>query len=195
MIEDFIRESNLIDTQEDIATGQIIPGTKPGDLLYDNHVRALEVAIEGMKDVKPSLCLDVHRELTRGILFFEMQNGSGQYRPYDVCIGMEKLPNFRLVKGYTEEKWIPYLSYILDEKNFSEPKKYEEAWKSHYAFECIHPFIDGNGRTGRILLNALLITLKVEPVVIYYKNRFSYYDDIRRFRKHHFDTFIKEGKI
>ena len=38
--------------------------------------------------------------------------------------------------------------------------------KGHVLFECIHPFPDGNGRTGRIILNYLLLSRGFPPVVI-----------------------------
>ena len=38
--------------------------------------------------------------------------------------------------------------------------------KGHVLFECIHPFPDGNGRTGRIVLNYLLLSRGFPPVVI-----------------------------
>lgn len=45
----------------------------------------------------------------------------------------------------------------------------------HHRFVAIHPFDDGNGRLGRILMNFILIKHKYPPVVISYDNRDSYY--------------------
>lgn len=42
-------------------------------------------------------------------------------------------------------------------------------------FESIHPFADGNGRVGRILLNYLLVTNNLLPIVIFYDDREQYY--------------------
>jgi Fic family protein len=43
-------------------------------------------------------------------------------------------------------------------------------------FEAIHPFIDGNGRTGRLILNLELIKAGLLPVNIKYTDRLKYYD-------------------
>lgn len=50
------------------------------------------------------------------------------------------------------------------------------AWESHVDFERIHPFVDGNGRTGRMLMWWIEIKLfDREPTMIRYTDRWSYY--------------------
>ncbi|MDR0434397.1 MAG: Fic family protein, partial [Gracilibacteraceae bacterium] len=46
----------------------------------------------------------------------------------------------------------------------------------HLRFEGIHPFIDGNGRTGRLIINLELIKAGFLPVNIKYADRRKYYD-------------------
>jgi Fic family protein len=46
----------------------------------------------------------------------------------------------------------------------------------HLCFEAIHPFIDGNGRTGRLILNLELIKAGLLPVNIKYTDRRRYYN-------------------
>ena len=52
----------------------------------------------------------------------------------------------------------------------------ERAALFHILFEAVHPFVDGNGRTGRLLLNYLLMLDGYPPVNVKYADRRRYYD-------------------
>ena len=56
----------------------------------------------------------------------------------------------------------------------------EELARLHHRFECIHPFIDGNGRAGRLALNLALVRLGYPPVVIFKKQRDAYLRALQR---------------
>lgn len=57
------------------------------------------------------------------------------------------------------------------------------ALQFHYKFEAIHPFLDGNGRVGRILLNALLIEKGSMPVIFFSQNHKAYCNAISKARQ------------
>lgn len=55
----------------------------------------------------------------------------------------------------------------------------------HNQFENIHPFADGNGRVGRILLNNILIKHNLPPINIDFENRGEYYASLQEYEKAH----------
>lgn len=64
--------------------------------------------------------------------------------------------------------------YNYEHTVFSSP--YERAAQAHIEFERIHPFSDGNGRTGRILINYEMLRNDLPPIVIPAERRTEYFD-------------------
>lgn len=56
----------------------------------------------------------------------------------------------------------------------------ERLARVHNRFEQIHPFLDGNGRTGRLVLNLILCRIGYPPAIIYKRDRDKYLQAMRR---------------
>lgn len=110
-------------------------------------------------------------------------------RPEDK--GTFRRVNVRIAGAMTEPVQ-PYLiepkieELLEDYKNWAQTMHVvERVALFHLRFESIHPFIDGNGRTGRLLMNLQLIREGLPAVNIKYSDRRSYYDA--------FDEYARTG--
>jgi len=65
----------------------------------------------------------------------------------------------------------------------------------HHKFEKIHPFMDGNGRTGRMLLNYILLKKDYPPVVIRTKSRKTYLDALKKADKNNLTKVDRDKYI
>ena len=88
-------------------------------------------------------------------------------QPYLVPVQMEEL-----IRDYEDMKREKYIIEAVAE--------------FHLRFEGVHPFIDGNGRTGRLILNLELIKMGLLPINIKFADRRKYYDC--------FDQYYSNGR-
>ena len=94
----------------------------------------------------------------------------GEYKKHDYVTGREEI-------GASPEDVGEEINELLEDiKSFPADKALTAAAFFHLKFENIHPFADGNGRTGRILMNYLLILHDHPPVTIHEEDRKAYYD-------------------
>ena len=188
----FIQESNKIDPQPDIF-GNPLPGMEPGDLLFDNQLAAFELAKELAElPPYPGIAKDLHRVLTRNVPFFEERNCSGRYRTHSAYLSGTEMPQHYLLPDMMQYLWFDNVEKMLKDAKQGKINKTQAAWWCHHTFECIHPFSDGNGRTGRLLLNWFRMSCGLQPIIIHYKRRYAYYDTIQIFRNKEFPLFLNQ---
>jgi Fic family protein len=91
----------------------------------------------------------------------------------------------RVIKSNFEATPAPYvktdMNLLLDwyEKNKNILHPFVLAVVFHHKFEKIHPFMDGNGRTGRMILNFILMKNEYPPMIIHKKTREDYLVSLR----------------
>lgn len=114
---------------------------------------------------------NVHLIISDGLLRDEYR---GVYRRLPVWIGGSEGCNPALIH-YEMDNLIRDIRMITSSE--------KDIWSIHHRFEIIHPYIDMNGRVGRLLLNWLLLKNDFPVNIIRYRNRFKYYDSIRRYEE------------
>ena len=92
----------------------------------------------------------------------------------------------RVVKSNFKASPVPYVKTDMDmllrwyNQTRNKLHPFVLASVFHHKFEKIHPFMDGNGRTGRMILNLLLLKNNYPPMIIYKKYRKEYLDSMRK---------------
>jgi len=104
-----------------------------------------------------------------------------------VSFGYKKLPNFlmhRQLETTAPEKVKEEMGKLIDWYNENETiHPLQRAAIFHGKFEKIHPFEDGNGRAGRLLINIMLLNNRYPPLIIRKSQRLSYFSCLEAFDK------------
>lgn len=159
----------------------------PDDLReVGNYVAALEFGVQRLKTLPLSLRLvrELHEKLTTGVRghyaapgeFRRTQNWIG--RPGDTLAQASFVPPPPDTLGQHLSDWEKFLHDRM-------LPPLVHAALAHYQFETIHPFLDGNGRVGRLLITLELCEREVLPVPLLYLSAFfeatrsEYYSGLR----------------
>jgi Fic family protein len=133
-----------------------------------NHAAALnkvvQIAQSATADITEHTILDLHSTILHGI----DDANAGRYRSIAVRISgsMVVLPNPLKVPTLMAD--------FVKEMGRSDLHLVELAAEAHYQLVTIHPFIDGNGRTARLLMNLLLLQKGYPPALIRKRDRVPY---------------------
>lgn len=118
--------------------------------------------LDSETEISTQLLLEIHR-----IAFSELYGWTGSWRTTNVTVGQLTPPdpsqvlqlmyqfidnlNYKIRNAITQQDHINCLTF------------------AHYEFIRIHPFNNGNGRTGRILMNIVALKFGYEPLELYYR--------------------------
>ncbi|MDR1713783.1 MAG: Fic family protein [Coriobacteriales bacterium] len=106
-------------------------------------------------------------------MLIDQQDVSGEYRSYNLMIHGHRPTSYEKV---------PYKMLQLVESSCGEDQHPLE-WVAfyHLRFEKIHPFGDGNGRVGRLLLNILLEQNGYPPIIVKAEDKQRYYEGLQAY--------------
>lgn len=156
------------------------PKSKPNDVQeVSNYVKAMDYAVARLKTLPLSLRLirEIHAKLLEGT-----RGGNktpGHFRTSQNWIGGTRPSDARFVPPPPHEviKCMGDLELFLQDKDLRMPAMIK-AGLAHAQFETIHPFLDGNGRVGRLLITLIFIHEKVlEKPLLYLSLYFKKYRD------------------
>ena len=154
-----------------------------------NYVKAMDYGVKRIKELPVSsrLLREMHKILVKGTR--GGQKSPGDFRKSQNWIGGSKPANARFVPPPHQEvlNCMSDLEKFLNDPNNTMPIIIK-AGLAHVQFETIHPFLDGNGRIGRILITLILLSEKIleKPLLylsLFFKeHRDEYYDSLSKVR-------------
>lgn len=173
-------EKGIVTGAHSLRESEDIVGYKQAfDFLYES--------VKENKAITEEFIKKVHSFVLRG------EEGAGQYRTIQNYVGsLTRIIYTPCPLTQVSEKMKAYVEEVqADCKNnavlagqgqFNWVELFHNLAKHHIEFENIHPFVDGNGRTGRLLLIYEMISLGLLPVDVRYEERDRYYAAISSYR-------------
>ena len=165
----YIYETKTIGvTEENINVDDIIETS--------NHFRCVDVVIESAKyKLSESFIKQLHFILKSGTsdsrkTWFKI----GDYKLMDNEVGGEDTCPVSKVKAQIKE--------LLKKYNLKQKVTVEDIIEFHYEFEKIHPFQDGNGRIGRLIMLKECLKHNIVPMIINEELKFYYYRGLKEYK-------------
>ena len=181
----FTYESNAIEgnslTLKDVAIvlheKRVLKGKELREIYETLNTRkAMELIFSNKLKINKNAIVKLHEILTKNT---------------GISAGFKKLPNFILGRNVkttspenVEEEMDDLIGWYYENKGMH---PLQRATIFHGKFEKIHPFDDGNGRVGRLLINIMLLNHNYPPLIIRKSHRISYFNCLEAFDNGHED--------
>ncbi|MBU2576541.1 MAG: Fic family protein [Nanoarchaeota archaeon] len=179
--KEFIFNSNNIEGSK-IPPQAVREIIDKGDTRYSdkNEIKEVKNSIEAFNYLKKSFKFNIqsikklYHVLTKDL---EMQKGISYPR------GFKKVQNvvgnsITTAPENVESELIGLLRWYRENKGKIHPLIL--AFEFHKRYEGIHPFLDGNGRTGRLIMNKILMGRGYQPIIVYKENKESYFNSLAK---------------
>ena len=162
----YIFETNTIGVEKEVLNVDDVIETV-------NHFRCIDMIID---NVKVALIEKFIKEL-----HLILKNGTSDYRKDWFVVGdYKKLPNEVGGMGTAlPEEVADKMKVLLTEYNGKEEKIFEDILDFHVKFERIHPFQDGSGRVGRLIMFKECLKYNIVPFIIEDNLKMFYYRGLK----------------
>ena len=148
-----------------------------------NHQQAIKLLFNHLKNSKidEKLILKLH-----GVLMSGVRDDAGNYRKHGVRIVGSNVPTANYIK-------VPELMKdLVCQINKKENNTIKHVAIIHSRFEKIHPFSDGNGRIGRLIMAAMLLLNGLPPAIIKAKDKKFYLSYLRKSQLKEDSSFLED---
>ncbi len=126
-----------------------------------NYRKAFNTLLEADRKITTELIKKYNKDIMENLHDLNRKFKTTQ----NLILGAEFEPTKPYLVPFEIEDWCNNLSYRLDNAKTNE-EKVEIIMDQHIKFEKIHPFNDGNGRTGRLLIIHSCLKEDLEPIII-----------------------------
>ena len=155
-------------------------GSLPSNVTIDdvietnNHFKCIDFIIQNaMAELSEGFITNLQFMLKEGTNFAK-EYGAGTYKTLPNTVGGIETTNPQDVAREVKD--------LLKWYNSIKKAKLEDIVEFHYRFECIHPFQDGNGRVGRLIMFKECLKNNIVPFYVDDKHKLEYYNGLKQWK-------------